>query len=77
MENIKLENLNNELISFDLSQEDMEAIKGGTSAPKDISTRSNCPFPPKHHFGIIIVAVPTKHPFGIIIVAVSPNSKDD
>ena len=77
MENLKLENLDNELISFDLSPEDMEAIKGGTSAPKDISTGSNCPSHPKHPFGIIIVAVPPNHPFGIIIVAVPPKCKDD
>ncbi|MEH1837196.1 MAG: hypothetical protein V7L20_00150 [Nostoc sp.] len=73
MENSKLDNLDNELISFDLSQEDMEAIKGGTSAPTNISTGSNCPSPPKHPFGILIVAVPPKHPFGILIVAVPPK----
>ena len=77
MENVKLENLDNELISFDLSPEDMEAIKGGTSVPKDISSGSKCPSPPKRPFIIRIVAVPPKHPFGILIVAVPPKSKDD
>ncbi|WP_375511897.1 hypothetical protein [uncultured Nostoc sp.] len=77
MENLKLENLDNELISFDLSPEDMEAIKGGTSAPKDISTGSNCPSPPKRPFAILIVAVPPKRPFTITIVAVPPKCKDD
>ncbi|MEH2407588.1 hypothetical protein [Nostoc sp.] len=74
MENVKLENLDNELISFDLSLEDMEAIKGGTSVAKDISTgSSNCPSPPKHPFTILIVAVPPKRPFTILIVAVPPK----
>lgn len=73
MGNPKLEDLDNELISFDLSPEDMEAIKGGTSVPKPISTGSKCPSPPKHPFGIQIVAEPPKHPFGILIVAVPPK----
>ncbi|MGF2039117.1 MAG: hypothetical protein RMZ43_028040 [Nostoc sp. CmiVER01] len=77
MENLNLENLDNELISFDLSPEDMEAIKGGTSVPLDTSSSSKCPSPPKHPFGILIVAVPPKHPFGILIVAVPSKSKDD
>ena len=78
MENLKLDNLDNELISFDLSPEDMEAIKGGTSVPTNISTGSNCPSLPKHPFGILIVAVqPPKRPFTILIVAVPTKCKDD
>ncbi|WP_335093041.1 hypothetical protein [Nostoc sp.] len=77
MENVKLENLDNELISFDLSPEDMEAIKGGTSVPKDISNGSNCPSLPKRPFTILIVAVPPKRPFTILIVAVPPKCKND
>ncbi|MEH2414331.1 hypothetical protein [Nostoc sp.] len=77
MENINLENLDNELISFDLSPEDMEAIKGGTSVPVDTSNSSKCPSLPKRPFAILIVAVPPKRPFPIRIVAVPPKSKDD
>ncbi|MEH2324889.1 MAG: hypothetical protein V7K32_15245 [Nostoc sp.] len=78
MENRKLDNLDNELISFDLSPEDMEAIKGGTSVPVDTSNGSKCPSPAKQHpFGILIVAVPPKPHFPIRIVAVPSKSKDD
>ncbi|MEH1871555.1 hypothetical protein [Nostoc sp.] len=77
MENLKLDNLDNELISFDLSPEDMEAIKGGTSVPVDTSKGSKCPSPVKHPFGILIVAVTPKPHFPIRIVAAPPKSNDN
>ncbi|MEH2358634.1 hypothetical protein [Nostoc sp.] len=68
MENLNLDNLDNELISFDLSPEDMEAIKGGTSVPVDISTDRKCRFPIVNKpFPIV-----NKPPHIIIIVARPP-----
>jgi hypothetical protein len=61
---MKLENLENAPISFDLSGEDLEAIKGGADASLDVSTH-NSSYPirifrnhsnPKYPFPIRITA---------------------
>jgi len=64
MANIQLENLDNSPISFDLSPEDIEVIKGGTTAP--VAASSINPFP------IIIVAFPIRI-YTIIIKAAPPS----
>jgi hypothetical protein len=46
MESIKLEDLDNEAISFDLSEEDLQSIKGGSTTINTISDGKK-PFPIK------------------------------
>jgi hypothetical protein len=45
MGSIKVEDLNNEPISFDLTESDLTAIQGGTTAPTSLYIGKKCPFP--------------------------------
>ncbi|MBR8833151.1 MAG: hypothetical protein DSM106950_03660 [Stigonema ocellatum SAG 48.90 = DSM 106950] len=58
---MNIENLENELISFELSDEDLKAIKGGAAANETISSSVKISFP------IRIVAY--RYPWYIIIKA--------
>ncbi|MBW4593954.1 MAG: hypothetical protein KME46_13805 [Brasilonema angustatum HA4187-MV1] len=68
MESIKVEDLDNEPISFDLTEEDLQSIKGGSTTTDKISNGE------KTHFPIRIVAIPPKRPFQILIVAIPKSS---
>ncbi|MBP5972765.1 hypothetical protein HW132_08455 [Brasilonema sp. CT11] len=69
MESIKVEDLDNEPISFDLSEEDLQSIKGGSTATDNISNGEKTVFP------IRIVATSAKRPpHAIVIVAIPKRS---
>ncbi|BAY22133.1 hypothetical protein NIES2100_18960 [Calothrix sp. NIES-2100] len=47
MGQLNIDNLDDEPISFDLTDEDVQSIKGGVAAIEDISIPPNRPFPIK------------------------------
>lgn len=65
MTNIKIENLSSASISFDLAEEDINLIKGGTTEPIALSFSSKCPIPTKGKclFDIRIMVDPGPTPY--------------
>jgi hypothetical protein len=66
MGSIKVEDLNNEPISFDLTESDLIAIQGGTTAPTSLYIGKKCPFPILIYVIIIIKAPPIDFDFDIV-----------
>jgi hypothetical protein len=64
MTNIKIENLSTAPISFDLAEEDINLIKGGTTEPIALSFSSKCPIRTKGKclFDIRIMPFPDPAP---------------
>ena len=60
MGSIKLEDLNNEPISFDLTEEDLKSIKGGNTSPNHPHIGVKYPFPIRIH--VIIIKAPPINP---------------
>jgi hypothetical protein len=65
MTNIKIGNLSSAPISFDLAEEDINLIKGGTTEPIALSFSSKCPIPTKGKclFDISIMPPPPLTPY--------------
>ena len=81
MESIKLEDLENEPISFDLSQEDLQSIKGGSTTLDDnISSVEKIRFPIKiSPYPIKISPYPIKispYPIRIYIIQIKAHPID-
>ncbi len=68
---MNIKNLDNNFISFELSDEDVQVIRGGSTADDSVSSISRRIFPI-----VITVVPPQKHPLYIIITAL-PIKKFD